>query len=91
MNLEAILPAYIEITHGNHIRAYIYTPPEDAYPLKIAVENNETEMLKSIIAYLEKDVANLKRHYAEMVEEGWIKWCKETRENTKPLNRERRY
>jgi len=77
MNLEAILPAYIEITHGNHIRAYIYTPPEDAYPLKIAVENNEREMLNSIISYLEKDVANLKRHRDEMTEKQWLEWCGE--------------
>jgi hypothetical protein len=69
ISLEEVIPSWIEIVHGNHIRAYINTPdngdpsePSATYPLKIAVGNNETELLERIIAYLESDVSNLKRN-----------------------------
>ena len=65
LTLEEIIPPYIEVTRGNHIKAYLKNATADfltIYPEKIASSISEGEMLDKIISYLERDVENLKRH-----------------------------
>lgn len=68
LELEDIIPTYIEIVHGSCIKAFIHTqdngdPSEPTtFPRKIASAITEKEMLERIIAFLESDLSNLKRH-----------------------------
>lgn len=67
-SLEEMVPSWIEIVYGSYITAFIHTqdngdPSEPTtFPRKIASAITEKEMLERIIAFLESDLSNLKRH-----------------------------
>jgi hypothetical protein len=57
--LEEIIPPYLEIVRGNHIKAYA---KNEKSGFQIASAITDSEMLGKIISYLESNVENLKRH-----------------------------